>query len=231
MLLAGGGSIPALDVWLNMDMKRMQKLTTQLIALLFASLISASQVIAVQAKSQIRKVDFRNFSFPGLWEKHINLRDGKLEVISPSEGCNSYTLKSVDYADLTGDGKEEALIHMDNFSGCGSAGYIDYYYIYTLRNNRPRLLWKYSTGNDAQGGLKTFSLNGRELVFELFGKSRIVGTKTKDLDETERCCPRQYSRIRVAWDGRRFRQRGVEYFPFPYKNLNDYYVATKNYRQ
>jgi hypothetical protein len=206
----------------------MKALTKHSIALLFVLLMSASQVAALKPKSQIRTVDFSNFTYPQFWgRKLIGLKNGRLEF--ESEGCHTeYKLNGVNYVDLTGDRKEEALVHVEDFTACGSSGVSDYYYVYTMRNDRPRLLWRFGSGSEGTAGLKSFNLEGHELVFELFGKYWIAGSRFIPLGEDSigECCPTHYSRIRVAWDGRRFRQRSIEIFPFPYQSITDYYIAT-----
>jgi hypothetical protein len=213
---------------LNLAEKRMMELAIQLATLLFALALSVSQVAAIESKSRIRKIDFRNFTFPGFQDKRIILKNGKQEITRECGGT-IYSLGDIDYVDLTGDGREEALVAVEDFSGCGSSCVSYGYYVYTMRNNRLQLLWKYSTGCEAEGGLKDFHLEGRGLVFELFGKYRIIGARTKAAGENHGgdCCPKYYSRIRVAWDGHRFRQRSVKFFPFPYESINDYF-AEKN---
>jgi hypothetical protein len=154
------------------------------------------------------------------------LKNGKLEF--ESQGCHTeYKLKGVSYVDLTGDRNEEALVHVEDFTACGSSGVSDYYYIYTIQNGRPRLLWRFGSGSEGLAGLKDFKLDGRVLVFELFGKYRILGSKYVDAGEQAigECCPEHYSRVTVSWDGKRFRQRSAKIFPFPYKNITEYYNA------
>ncbi|MDX6614148.1 MAG: hypothetical protein QOD75_3334 [Blastocatellia bacterium] len=144
------------------------------------------------------------------------------------DGCHTeYKLKSVTYRDLTGDGKEEALIHIEDYTACGSSGVSDNYYIYTMRNNRPHLLWRFGTGGFADAGLMDFRLRGRDLIFQLFGKYKIVGPKFVSLgeDSISKWDPKHYSRIRISWDGKRFRQRTLKILPFPYKDIHEYWDA------
>lgn len=190
-------------------------------------LLGACCGVAAKPASKIRRIDFSNFTFHQFWgHRPIILKNGKLEF--ESQGCHTeYKLKGVNYVDLTGDRNEEALVHVEDFTACGSSGVSDYYYIYTIQNGRPRLLWWFGTGSEGLAGLKDFKLDGRVLVFELFGKYRIVGSKYVDAGEQAigECCPEHYSRVTVSWDGKRFRQRSVKIFPFPYKNITEYYNA------
>jgi len=182
---------------------------------------------AAKAPPRIRRVDFHNFTFHQFWGRRpIKLKNGTLEF--ETKGCHTkYKLKGVNYFDLNGDRTEEALVHIQDFTACGSSGVSDYYYIYTIRNGRPHLLWRFGTGSEGIAGLKDFKLAGRVLVFELFGKYRIVGPKFVDAGKQAigECCPDHYSRVTVSWDGKRFRQRSIKILPFPYDSIAEYYSA------
>jgi len=170
---------------------------------------------SVVGSAGIRSVDFRNFMFPGIFEKHITLRHGKSTV--KTESCETqYELDDVIYRDLNADGQEDAVVSIDDLQACGSSCRSYNFYIYTIKNNRPRLLWKFSSGCQGAGGLKDFHMSGRTLVFELFGKTRIAGTKVRAVgdDNGGECCPNSYSVVRVAWNGRTFRQVGLKFFPY-----------------
>ena len=198
---------------MGIEMRRIKKFSVYLMACTLLCLSNIANVYAYGgADSLIRKVDFRNFSYPGFWSKgHIKIKDGKLST--ESKYCMSeYKIESVDYLDLTGDGKEEALVNVSAFTACGSSGVSQYFYIYTIRNGRLRLLWRFSTGSEGICGLKDFHIGKRELIFELFGDCRIGGIKFAG--GGIECCPEKYTRIRVAWNGQRFREISSKVFPY-----------------
>lgn len=165
-----------------------------------------------ESKSQIRKVDFGNFRFPGFYDKQISLREG-IQEITRVCGGTLYTLRDVLYVDFTGDGKEEVLVPIADFSGCGSSGVSYSYYVYTIRSGQPFLLWRLATGSQGLAGLKDFKLEGKELVFEVFGDSKIFGKEIVGGDSGGECCPEHFSQIRVAWTGKTFHQTRVKVFP------------------
>ena len=177
------------------------------------------------ARSAIRRVDFRNFTFPGVFEKRITLRNGKSTV--ESKYCETqYALDDVIYADLNHDGTEDAVVSVWDFAACGSSCVTYDFYIYTTNEDRPSLLWKFSSGCQGAGGLKDFRLSSRSLAFELFGKTRIAGTKVQSVgdDNGGECCPKFYSVVRVAWDGRRFRQVSMKFFPYSESTIDETYL-------
>src|SRR5688572_5277842 len=108
----------------------MNSVTRQTLPLLFIFLLSC-QAAAAKPTSRIRGIDFSNFRYQQFWgSRPIELEKGKQEF--EAEGCRTeYKLKGVDYIDLTGDRKEEALVHIEDFTACGSSGISDNYYIYT----------------------------------------------------------------------------------------------------
>lgn len=98
--------------------------------------------------SPVRSVDFANFTYPALWtQRPFRLKNGRHEF--EHEHCfTEYELKGVRYLDLTGDGKEEAVAEVADFTACGSSYSASYLYVFTMRNGRPRLLRKLSLDYD-----------------------------------------------------------------------------------
>jgi len=208
--------------------RHMKTFITRFLFLLIA-LVSCTWNAPAQ-QSKIRKIDFNNFTYPGIREsRSFTLKSGELEIEGKPCPHFKYTLGRVDYVDLDGDGGEEALVHIQDFTGCVSSSVHENYYIYGIRQNGLRLLWKFVSGAEGEAGLKDFRLEGRVLIFELFGKHRIVGAKPQSAGQNSGgdCCPASYSRIRVAWDGRAFRQRSVRFFPFPYPTIMDYFARKR----
>jgi hypothetical protein len=98
--------------------------------------------------SPLRSVDFANFTYPAFWTlKPFRLKNGRLEFVE--DHClTEYEFKGVRYRDLTGDGKEEAIVEVEDFTACGSSYLVRYFYVFSMRNGRPRLLRKLSFDYD-----------------------------------------------------------------------------------
>lgn len=121
-------------------------------------------------ESPMKKVDFKNFSFPIAIdaeddkEKTLTLKDGKAEKTKDSMGAE---LGEVQYADLTGDNMEEAVINL------GLTGEKDaksnMVYVYTLENEKPKLLWNFETKAGDKVGLKEIKAADGKLLVEMFG--------------------------------------------------------------
>src|SRR5215475_9440505 len=167
-------------------------------------------------KKSIRAVDFRNFSYPETEGLHIphsrkrsfKLKDGALPETRDKRGFideMGIYLSSVSYGDVTGDGKEEAIVVLSILTG-GSA-MPNCVYVYTWDQPRPKLLWAFDTGDRADGGLRRVKAENGRLLVELYGNRRILGKDLYAEDKTNRgaCCPTFFTRARYKWTGIGFR--------------------------
>ncbi len=121
-------------------------------------------------ESPMAKVDFKNFSYPmeigakDEMEKSLTLKDGKLEKTKTAKGAE---LGKVQYADLTGDKIDEAIVEV------GITGEKDaksnMVYVYTLENEKPKLLWNFETAGGEKNGIKEISAKDGKLLVEMFG--------------------------------------------------------------
>jgi hypothetical protein len=185
----------------------------------FATLVCLS-VQSIAAQRSIRQVNFKNFSYPlkdyllghgelkwlstqvagGPRLRTIQLKGGENLQKEPigkiGDGgyyeVSGFTLQQVKYADLTGDGKEDAIVVLLYQSGGTQT--TNYIYIYSLENGKPRLLAYCHTGSRAYLGLyKVYGEHGN-LVVELLDPRKREGD----------CCSSGFVRTRCRWDGGRF---------------------------
>jgi hypothetical protein len=103
-----------------------------------------------------------------------------------------FTLGSVQYDDVTGDGKEDAIvvIHFDT----GGTQQSDYIYVYEFQNGRAKLIAYCYTGDRAYSGLYGVYGKGGLLVVELNDPSKMQGD----------CCSARFIRTKYAWRGGKF---------------------------
>jgi hypothetical protein len=162
----------------------------------------------------IRSVDFSNFTYPwttdlavpGSSKKTFTLKDGGSPEKSDEVGMS---LLSLGYGDLTGDGTEEAIVVLA-VSTNGSA--IPHaVYIYTLENKQPKPLWAFSTGDRADGGLRNIYSDQGDLVVELYGKGKVLGTDlyADDGSRAQTPYPYYFTQTRYKWGGTQFKQKGA----------------------
>lgn len=154
----------------------------------------------------IRSVDFANFAFPWLRElgdsgKTFALRSGELKPTQDKNGMveeMGVTLQSIVYGDVTGDGGEEAMVVLSMVTGGSAIPHATY--IYELADGKPKLLWAFSTGDRAGGGLRRVYAEKSELVIERYSPVNSKGD----------CCPTLFTRARYKWQGKHFEQGGNE---------------------
>jgi len=175
------------------------------------------------AQENIRQVDFKNFTYPvsghllghsslqwldgsnpNLKRKPIRLVDGKNRTKISSfvmdgkeyDQYEGFTFESVRYADLAGDGNQEAIVDLMYHSGGTQT--TDYVYIYTLDQHRPKLLAYCHTGSRAYSGL--YGVYGKKglLVFELLDPTRRQGE----------CCSSGVLISRYKWQSGLFKRIG-----------------------
>jgi hypothetical protein len=189
--------------------------------LLLPLILVLMQVPQSTAARTIRDIDFRNFTYPKLPTgkcsrlSKVRVRDGKYGSIEhfsqrvvPRAGCWQVSVGPVIYGDVTGDGREEAIVAL--YAEMGGTESSNDVFIYSLRHGRPVLLWKFWTGDRADGGLvKLYAENGK-LVVELAGKNKFIGSDYFANDGTSNgaCCPTVITRSQYQWVRGAFRRRG-----------------------
>jgi hypothetical protein len=194
---------------------------------LLAVLVVAATSAHASSPRSIRDVDFRNFSYstPPTGKcsaSTIRLRGGGYEAPEqkvPRDGigndCWSVVVAGIEYGDVTGDGREEALVVLYAERG-GTEGSNDVF-IYTSKNTEPSLLWKFATGDRADGGLRKVYAEEGGLVVELAGKDKLVGGDlyARDGTATGACCPTVFTRTKYRWGRGGFRRKGgAQILPF-----------------
>jgi hypothetical protein len=160
-------------------------------SLIFGVMILASSGF-LHAQKTIRQVDFKNFSYP--LSSHM-LSHARLQWLDMSPGGSikgqsvrlvngkdttglpGFTLQYVEYADVTGDGKEDAIAVLRYDSG--AAQNINYVYIYTLANGQPKLLAYCHTGGGTHLGLRKAYGQRGQLVIEMLDRQSVPGTAVR----------------------------------------------------
>ena len=68
----------------------------------------------------------------------------------PAVDCWSVEVGLITYGDVTSDGEEEAIIEL--YAEAGGTEASEDVFIYAMRSGNPVLLWKFETGDRAEGG-------------------------------------------------------------------------------
>jgi hypothetical protein len=168
------------------------------------------------AQETIRQVDFKNFVYPMsgttlghdrlVWLDTASKRRIRLVNGTGIPGKPGFTLASLKFADVTGDGKDSAIVvlHFDT----GGTQQTDYVYVYSLTDGKPEPLAYFYTGDRAHSGLYGVYGEGGRLVVELLDPSKSEGD----------CCSTGFIRTRYQWRIDKFERVGdPEYGMVPSK--------------
>ncbi len=119
------------------------------VLLLFLMGLGQAGVSGEAGTKDIRSVDFKNFSYPATGvaaeitkKKSIRVRNGEHKNWKDEFRADSFSfsVESVSYGDLTGDGKEEAIVDT-SFSWMGGVQQDESrIYVYTMIDGNPQLV-------------------------------------------------------------------------------------------
>ena len=166
--------------------------------------------IVTKSVSSIRKVDFKNFTYnyPQFEDTIFTLQNGEKEKTEEEDGA---ILEKIEYGDITNDSKEEAMISI--LPETGGNCQCEMVFIYTLENEKPKLLWSFDTWDRAQGGFIRIDEEKGLLVVETFGENKFENDKWifsfPKKNAGGYCCPTAFTRIRFKWNGEKFVVEGT----------------------
>jgi hypothetical protein len=141
-------------------------------ALLFVAFtLALSTTTLVLANNDINSVDFKNFTYPaycaGDQTENITVKNGEYAKETQMDGYVDriyFNVFHISYGDLTGDGKDEAVIL--SICNTGGTGNFSEGYIYTEKSGKPVLLAHIPGGDRAYGGLRKAEVENGILVLE-----------------------------------------------------------------
>ena len=168
----------------------MKKLLLGLIVFGFAC------VGVINAQSDIRKVDFKNFTFEpscvGEEPQKVTVKDGEFSEEKEEDGYTDRFYFGIDvdsYGDVDGDGKDEAII--SSICNTGGTGQFSEGFIYTIKNNKPFLMSRIEGGDRAYGGIIGVAV-----------EKGIVTVDRNDAGETgAACCAEFEVKTNYKWNG------------------------------
>jgi hypothetical protein len=164
---------------------------------------------AVSAFGQktIRQVDFQNFTYTALCgaEKEIDAvpvkaTDGTIKNARLVDGIYQaidenlpmyFDVEKPLYGDLTGDGKEEAVIRAQCSNG--GTGQPTEGFIYTMRGGKPFLLARLESGDRGHLGIVGVKIQGKNLI-----------VTRNDPQGASDCCATHTLTFVLKWDGKKF---------------------------
>ena len=187
---------------------------------------------------QFRNADFKNVTYPVTPDvdvtppfrlSSVRLKDGSFELLDPKGvGGLTFDLQDIDYVDLTGDGKEEAIVQLSQLVCGGSCdGSSAFFYFYSAVGGRAKLLSRIETGSMAYDcGLKSFVLKGSLLTLETFRNCRFDGVTLKTSDDADlaggKFITREFTRLHLKFNGQKFVLQKRELLPNPNDDISNY---------
>jgi len=191
-------------------------------AVFLAILLRLSFAPFAVAQTDIRHVDFKNFSYPWSphpgwphqleWlnlseQNHIQLVNGRWRLESedalPDSPFSGLTLESVQFDDASGSGRPNAIVvlRLDT----GGTQYSHYVYIYTFTGGSPKLLSYFHSGDRSCLGLYRVYGGSGKLIIELYDPEKKEGD----------CCSSGFIRTRYRWHDGRFEPSGIPEYGTP----------------
>lgn len=184
-----------------------------------------------ETPAEFSNIDFSNLSYPVSRERgSIRLKNGKYQYDDEkSSSHDSFELVDVDYADINGDGKKEAVVRLFRVS-CGAScdGGSQLFYFYSIREKNLSLLTRIETGSLGYGcGLKSLIVNKQQLTLEVFKKCKLTGTTiepTSDADDEGggKFVAKDITRFLFRLDGRKLALEKREVFPNESEDIRNY---------
>jgi hypothetical protein len=181
---------------------------------------ATSPTVKLVSNSPIRKIDFKNFTFP--WTEGLTSEDEKTFIIKNGErkvkkDDMGVSLSKVEYGDVTGDNDEDAILV---FSVQTGGSYVaNMVHIYKTEKEKPKMLWNFDTGDRAEGGFKKVYAENGNLVVETFGDNKFENEKWNFSFPKDKfnayCCPTAFTKIIFKWNSEKF-------VPFGERQVFDY---------
>ncbi len=166
--------------------------------------------------SSLRRIDFRNFTYPSVSGCDIDVAAETLHVRRGEFGDRNDGLKfrSLSFGDVTGDGQEEAIVTFAVETDGNMAR--DVVYVFTLSHQRPKPIYAFESGDRAQGGLRKVYAKDQRLIVELWGSDNTLEATSFSDGGNGLCCPRFFTRSRYRLNENDFHLDGSpEVLPNP----------------
>lgn len=190
---------------------------------------NSAKAVEREAPIAFREIDFKNHAYRVDRKWTIRLKYGRYVHPNPEGGGgDTFYIQDIYYADLTGDGKEEAIVDLLQVS-CGAScdGGSHLFYIFSNRGKRPKLVWRIRTGCLAYScGLKSLIVEGSNIILETFRACKLVGSSLEEVygpdGDEAKFIANKYTQFRFQFRQRRFRLRSRQVFPNPQDDVKNY---------
>jgi hypothetical protein len=157
-------------------------------------------VVSTNAQSDIRKVDFKNFTYDvQIFEtkEKLKVKDGSFDRNTEDDKLY-FSIEVESYGDLDGDGKEEAVV--TSIMNTGGTGNFSSGMIWTMKGGKPVILTEFEGGDRAYGGLVSVKIINKELIVVRNDVGEAGGA----------CCPEFHITSKYKWNGKELVQVGED---------------------
>lgn len=191
----------------------------------------------VSADDSIKQIDFKNFSYP--WcskiarlKDTVTLKDGKAKIIKKNGEFVSnftkediqksnvddieYTIDDIYYGDVNSDNVTDAFVSISTHAYYGEWYRSDTTcsYIYTMKENKPKLIWQYNYGENKYSAARKIEFNKaqNEIIVEMYyhysPKGEFVGQLYRDTYSES------YDRLIYKWKNNTFHLISTQNIPY-----------------
>ena len=194
-----------------------------------------SKIADVSADDSIKQTDFKNFSYP--WcskiarlKDTVALKDGKAEIIKGNGQFVTtytkedyykvdhieYTIGDIYYGDFNSDNVTDAFVSISTHAYSGEFYRDDTTcsYIYTIKENKPKLIWQYNYGEHKYSATRKIEFNKaqNEIIFEMYFPYSPQGKFVPQL--YRETYSESYDRIIYKWKDNTFRLISTQNIPY-----------------
>jgi hypothetical protein len=143
----------------------------------------------------VRRIDFQNFTYESGGEE-IRVKRGRGVYKTSGDADASYSVERVKtvYGDLTGDGRDEAVVIL-YYTG-GGTGAFSKGFLFAVRKGRMALLTTFEGGDRADGGIRDVAIKDG-----LLSVRRNEPERMKEIP-VGLCCPAYLITTKYKWDGK-----------------------------
>jgi hypothetical protein len=175
-------------------------------------------------------IDFKNLSYPiNSKPGKVRLKNGRVEFFEDQDLGNAwFDFERVDYVDLIGDGKKEAIVQISQVICGGSCdGGSVLFYFYSIEHGQLKLLSRIETGSIAyECGLKSFVLRKQTLTLEAFRECSFDGVSLKSAYDSEarggKFIADEFTSFQFEFNGTQFVMKKRELLPNPEHDVKNY---------
>ena len=171
----------------------------------YTCVVLLAMKVAVFSQNDVRRVDFKNFTYVGVCVsdtgEKVTVTNGEFSEEKQADGYVErfyFKVFDINYGDLTGDGREEAVVL--TVCNTGGSGNFSEGLIFGIKAGKPAVLARIPGGDRADGGLRTTRVENGLLVIESNDPGPDGGA----------CCPQIIVTTRYKLTGNRIVRSGKE---------------------